>query len=75
MTEYTFDTESELYDWYKRITELSPSIDMKTFYEIIHQSDFTIEGYEISKGISIENEKQMDKKLLQKRYNELMENK
>ena len=71
--EYTFDTESELWDWYQRMKKLSSDMDVKTFYEIIHLPDFTIDGYEISKRISIETEKDLDKKHLQKRYNELME--
>ena len=75
INDYTFDTDGELWDWYKRIKKLSPSLDMKTFYEIIHQPDFTIDGYEISKNISIENERDVDREKLQQRYKELMEKK
>ena len=70
--EYIFESESEMYDWYVRIKRLTPSLDMKTFFEIIHQPNFNIEGYEISKRISIEDEKNTNKDDLRKKYEQYM---
>lgn len=73
--EYIFESESEMYDWYVRIKKLTPSLDMKTFFEIIHQPNFSIEGYEISKQISIEDEKNTNKEDLKKKYEQYMSDK
>mgnify|MGYP006224307573 CR=1 FL=1 len=64
--------DEELHNWLQRMEKLDSPISYDEFVRIIHQPDFTIESYEISKGISIETEKQMDKVLLKKKYEELM---
>ena len=48
------------------------SVDMKTFFEIIHQPNFNIEGYKISKRISIEDEKNTNRNDLRKKYEQYM---
>ena len=73
--EYIFESGSEMYDWYVRIKKLTPSLDMKTFFEIIHQPNFNIEGYEISKRICIEDEKNTNKDDLRKKYEQYMSDK
>ena len=56
-----------------RIKDLNPNLSLEEFNLIVNQPDFDIENYEISKRISIEHERDIDKVRLRKRYNELKE--
>jgi|TARA_B100000315_G_scaffold226367_1_gene233257 hypothetical protein len=64
--------DDEQFGWLQRIKKFykNGNVSYEEFYRIINQPDFSIEGYEISKGISIETEKQMDKELLKKKFEE-----
>jgi len=59
-------------DWYKRVKKLIPTLTMELFNEIINQPNFGIEDFEISMKISIDQEKDMNKDLLLRKYRELI---
>ena len=59
-------------DWYKRVKKLIPTLTMELFEEIINQPNFSIDDFEISKKISIDQEREMNKDLLLRKYRELI---
>jgi len=60
------ENENQTYmSWlYEQVKSVTPNLTMDDFIEIINQPDFDIENYIISKNISIETEKLIDKDLL-----------
>ena len=62
-------------EYFKRIEKLVPNLTLTTFNEIINHQNFSIEDYEISKKISLQQDRETDKKKLKELYTQLMEEK
>ena len=67
------DYQTYMSDLYERCRKFIPNLQVFDFIKIIDQPNFDIESFEISMKIKVDQEKEMNKKMLRQKYNELME--